>query len=784
MTGASIGAARWPSAAEARGAPAATPETRRLLALELAVFAALGAVTLVSWSRLVTDAPGERVALALLAACAAAALLAQLGRRRIGRPFSGLLAAATTLAGLAGALLAIGIAGRLLLPGNWAELQDGLALGFSGVEQVALPYRGADAWVRLALLCVAPVSLALAAALAFWPGPRRQGRRLVALVLLVAAYGIAVTIDSPPRESLWGAVVLLLCAAWLWTPRLVARGGVAAVATVAAAGALALPVAAGLDPAEPWWDYESWSWFGSEGEVSFDWDHKYGPLDWPQRGTTLLEVRSDEPLYWKASVLDRFDGFTWQRARDSDIYAFAEKTARRFIPGGGLEARHPGWIQDATFEVRALTSPFVIGAGQVDNVEGVQPISVSADGTVRKFGSPIEAGDQYSVTAYVPDPTVGQLRRAPTAYPPRLRAQVLVGLPTPGGAPAASAGGDLTLGSAEPVEGQPMALWGREDPRARTAALDSAYGGVYRLAHRLVTDSKTPYDGVIAIQRYLHRNYAYDPEVRRASYPLASFLFDQRAGYCQQFAGSMALMLRLVGIPARVVSGFAPGTLDREEGVYTVHDTDAHSWVEVYFRGIGWVTFDPTPAAAPAVSQSLNELATFRGVDPAAFEGAGREQRRRGEREAAAEPAAVAAEEDGGLAWDRIALAALGLAGIGAGVYLVAAWRRHRALARGAATQAQLDELVEALTRLGWGLPDHATLLSVERRFTSAGRPAVARYAAALRAHRFAPGGRLAPGPAARRELRRALAGGGGLRRRLRGLLAIPLGGPRPGVGG
>ena len=62
----------------------------------------------------------------------------------------------------------------------------------------------------------------------------------------------------------------------------------------------------------------------------------------------------------------------------------------------------------------------------------------------------------------------------------------------------------------------------------------------------------------------------------------------------------MALMLRMSGIPARVVSGFSPGSFNRDTGEYRVRDLDAHSWVEVYFPDIGWVTFDPTPAAAPA----------------------------------------------------------------------------------------------------------------------------------------------------------------------------------------
>src|SRR5437764_9916323 len=64
-------------------------------------------------------------------------------------------------------------------------------------------------------------------------------------------------------------------------------------------------------------------------------------------------------------------------------------------------------------------------------------------------------------------------------------------------------------------------------------------------------------------------------------------------------------MLRMLGIPSRVVAGFAPGTLDKSTHEYVVRDLDAHSWIEVWFEGIGWVTFDPTPGLAPASSQSL-----------------------------------------------------------------------------------------------------------------------------------------------------------------------------------
>ena len=119
------------------------------------------------------------------------------------------------------------------------------------------------------------------------------------------------------------------------------------------------------------------------------------------------------------------------------------------------------------------------------------------------------------------------------------------------------------------------------------------------------------------------------------------------------------------------------------------------------------------------------------------------------------------------------------MAAIAAAAAAIVFTRRRRALASGRLADAQLKEFHRALARLGWSVPDAPTLLGLERRFANAGRPAVAGYAAGLRAHRYAPDAPAPPGPTARRALRRALSKQGGLRRRLRALLAIPPGGPR-----
>ena len=135
----------------------------------------------------------------------------------------------------------------------------------------------------------------------------------------------------------------------------------------------------------------------------------------------------------------------------------------------------------------------------------------------------------------------------------------------------------------------------------------SPYARTWALARRLMRESATPYEYVVAVNRYLQDGFRYDetpdPVGRRASRTLDGFLFDTKSGYCQHFSGAMAILLRMGGIPARVVTGFSPGGFSKRKQAWIVRDTDAHSWVEAWFDDYGWVTFDPTPAGTPARSQ-------------------------------------------------------------------------------------------------------------------------------------------------------------------------------------
>jgi len=106
-----------------------------------------------------------------------------------------------------------------------------------------------------------------------------------------------------------------------------------------------------------------------------------------------------------------------------------------------------------------------------------------------------------------------------------------------------------------------------------------------------------------AIEKYLRRNYGYTLQLLPATVPdpLANFLFERRKGHCEYFASAMAVMLRAIGIPSRVVTGFMSGVYNPLTGWQVVRASDAHSWVEAWIPGHGWTTYDPTPADPSAI---------------------------------------------------------------------------------------------------------------------------------------------------------------------------------------
>jgi protein-glutamine gamma-glutamyltransferase len=146
---------------------------------------------------------------------------------------------------------------------------------------------------------------------------------------------------------------------------------------------------------------------------------------------------------------------------------------------------------------------------------------------------------------------------------------------------------------------------------------------VRELARKVTESSGSNYERAHAIDAYLKNNYGYTLELpgEKKADQLAYFLFERKKGHCEYFATSMAIMLRTLNIPARVVNGFRGGEYNDVTGNYIVRESDAHSWVEVYFPEFGWVTFDPTPPSPAPVSGRWSRLALY--VD--AMEGLWRE---------------------------------------------------------------------------------------------------------------------------------------------------------------
>jgi protein-glutamine gamma-glutamyltransferase len=122
---------------------------------------------------------------------------------------------------------------------------------------------------------------------------------------------------------------------------------------------------------------------------------------------------------------------------------------------------------------------------------------------------------------------------------------------------------------------------------------------VAELARHVAQSATTVYEKTLAVQRHLLTNYRYSLDVPTtvSPRPIDDFLFSRKTGYCEHYATAMVIMLRSLGIPARLVTGFLATEWNEFGGYFTVRQRDAHAWVEVYFPHSGWVTMDPTPAS-------------------------------------------------------------------------------------------------------------------------------------------------------------------------------------------
>ncbi len=317
-------------------------------------------------------------------------------------------------------------------------------------------------------------------------------------------------------------------------------------------------------------------------------------------------------------------------------------------------------------------------------------------------------------------------------------------------------------------------------------ALLAQYEEVYRQALRVARGARSPYLAAVSLEAWLRSGggFRYEEQPGQAigaEAPLVDFILRSREGYCQHFAGAMAVMLRLLGIPSRVAVGFTSGDYDERLGEYTVTDRNAHAWVEVYFPGKGWLPFDPTPGRGElgaAYSTASNQFPT--GVGPRTALGVGPEalsailRQRLSGAESRGEPGGPAPAGGPGSASGEdgdIGVAGLVFIVLGSALFLLLAGKAvRRALRfrsrdpRRVATACRRD-LVAFLADQGVTVSDSATLEEagtfVEREFRVDAMPFVR---AAEEARFGPPAGSAAAARLTKRELKTLL---GSLRGRL-----------------
>jgi hypothetical protein len=529
---------------------------RRLLAAGLPV-AAVGFV----WASL------ERPAAPLLfTALAALALLAALPER----PSRRLLVAG-------GLLLAV----TLVAVGRTAQaLQDVVHHGLTDVYTTVPPFP-AHAHPELHAL-VLVTGFAFCVCVAATAG----SRPFVGAVLTAAGIGWPATVLTERNTVAMGALGLL---AVLWPllvtsmpqRRTLAPGLLVVAGVVAAAVAI---VGTGARPSSAALAWQSWDLLGqsrAERTVRLVWSSNYSGIAFPTNPTTVLEVTGPRrALYWRASTLDLFASDRWIEAP----YTTAVSGGQRRLPPDDLlpaAAGVPsGWVKQVV-DVRAVVDDHVVAAAQPMRIDAGRGrrLQYQSSGVMRSPEG-LSGMRRYTVWSYVPQPTPAALVRSPPDYPRSASRYLDVGRTTvpPFGLPERAALVDALF---RDVRYQPM--WD--------------YRPVWREARRLTAGTTSPYAATVAIERWLRADggFGYDekPPAPVRLPPLVDFLERTKLGYCQQFAGSMALMLRYAGIPARVAVGFTNGTW--KNGVWTVSDRDAHAWVEAWFAGYGWLTFDPTP---------------------------------------------------------------------------------------------------------------------------------------------------------------------------------------------
>jgi transglutaminase-like putative cysteine protease len=267
--------------------------------------------------------------------------------------------------------------------------------------------------------------------------------------------------------------------------------------------------------------------------------------------------------YWRAASYDYYDGRSWHSTIDTRTnlqpldknIPLAQYAERALVQADFT-------LYQGSDSVFVPSQPWAANVGAQAVFERVGPNAVAL--VQLKLAVPLLAGDQYSAIGSVSRASAAQLRAAPEDYPDWMRARYLQ-LPP------------------------------QVPDRVRN------------LAQNITARAATAFDKAAAIERWMRRNIDYDEQIPAPPTGMEAsdyVLFELRRAYCDYYATAMVVMLRTLGIPARVAVGYAQGdvmlqTANGGRARYQVQADDSHAWVEVFFPGFGWVEFEPTSNQPP-----------------------------------------------------------------------------------------------------------------------------------------------------------------------------------------
>jgi transglutaminase-like putative cysteine protease len=418
----------------------------------------------------------------------------------------------------------------------------------------------------------------------------------------------------------------------------------------------------------------------------------------------LLRVRTNDPqpFYLRLATLELFTGNGWTLR---DLQAKTEARVNRGVPNvTGTDAGTPTKNQTTTVQVEGLTQSRYLPLYS-------NPTSVDVTGDWRF--------DRGSEAVFSTSDTTKKLTYRFSSKRVLYTSDMLAT------APELPANNDV----------------------ARYTVLDNPDPSVKRLVDGLVADKSTEYEKVVAINDYFSPENGFEYDLKTAAgtsqSAILSFLQNKK-GYCEQYASAMAYMARVAGLPARVAIGFAYGV--KKDDYWSITSHDAHAWVEVYFSGLGWVPFDPTPSSGTGRSGDLawvdtpaNDSSASTGqdqTDPAANPSAAASQAEPSTQASSAAPETQADKNQGNkhhvlatigkvLAWGLGILAVIVLAASPALIRRRLRNRRLAAVGTGddpsAAAHAAWDEVFDTLIDLDAGADETATPRGLSQRLGTDG---------------------------------------------------------------